>query len=36
MALAEKAYAQFNESGWTEQDGTNVNRVGGRVPVGQR
>ena len=32
VALAEKAYAQFNESGWTEQDGTNsYNGVGGAI-----
>jgi Calpain family cysteine protease/RTX calcium-binding nonapeptide repeat (4 copies) len=32
VALAEKAYAQFNESGWIEQDGTNsYNGVGGAI-----
>ena len=36
VRLAEKAYAQFNESGWTGQDGTNsYNGVGGAVPTGQ-
>ena len=36
VALAEKAYAQFNESGWTGQDGTNsYNGLGGPVPAGE-
>jgi hypothetical protein len=36
VALAEKAYAQFNESGWTGQDGTNShNGLGGPVPKGE-
>jgi len=36
VRLAEKAYAQFNESGWTGQDGTNsYNGIGGAVPAGQ-
>jgi hypothetical protein len=37
VALAEKAYAQFNESGWTGQDGTNsYNGIGGAVPEGEK
>ena len=35
VPLAEKAYAQFNESGWTGQDGTNsYNGVGGALAAG--
>ena len=35
VPLAEKAYAQFNESGWTGQDGTNsYNGIGAAVPAG--
>lgn len=35
VPLAEKAYAQFNESGWTGQDGTNsYNGIGEAVPAG--
>lgn len=34
VALAEKAYAQLNESGWTGQDGTNsYNGIGGALPA---
>ena len=37
VALAEKAYAEFNESGWTGQDGTNsYNGLGDTVPDDER